>query len=47
MDPYDALLLALFAGALGCFWRARRRGELRDATVTVRRCVEQGVHWAR
>ena len=47
MDAHDAMLLALFAGTLGCFWRAWRSGELRNVTVTIRRCVEHGVHWAR
>ena len=47
MDANDALLLALFAGALGCFWRAWRIGELHDVTVTIRRCVEEGVIWER
>ena len=47
MDAYDALLLALFAGTLGCFWRAWRSGELRDLSATIRRCLEQGVLWER
>ena len=47
MDAYNALLVCLFAGTLGCFWRAWRSGELLDATVTIRRRVDQDVPWAR
>lgn len=46
MDAYDALLIGLFAGTLGCFWRAWRNGELRDIRVTLRRRLQQGVPWA-
>jgi len=47
MDANDALLLALFAGTLGCFWRAWRIGELRDVAVTIRRRVDEGILWER
>jgi hypothetical protein len=47
MDVYDVLLFGLFAGTLGCFWRAWRNGEIRDIALVLRRCAEQGVTWER
>jgi hypothetical protein len=47
MDLYDVLVFGLLVGTLGCFWRAWRIGELREMRLTIRRCLEHGVHLAR
>ena len=47
MDANDAMLLALFAGTLVCFWRAWRSGELRELKTTIQRCMDYGVYLTR
>ncbi len=41
MDAYSAMLVALLAGTMGCFWRAWRSGEFLDLTTILRRRAQQ------